>query len=76
MSQEDVFNLLKRTRRWMDAKEIARKLEISHKSSSANLKRIWDTTDDLERKQMKKRLGGLVLLWRIKRGIKNGEICV
>lgn len=68
MSQGDVVKILNKTRRWMTSKEITKRLKIGHKNVINNLKKVWDTTDELERKLVKhKNNCGLNYIWEIKK---------
>ena len=50
MSQQDVFNILKKKKKWMTTKEVAKVLNQGEGSMSKNLKKLSDSGDILVKK--------------------------
>jgi predicted transcriptional regulator len=50
MSQQDVFNILKKKKKWMTTKEVAKVLNQGEGSISKNLKKLSDSGDILVKK--------------------------
>ena len=76
MSQNEVIKLLEKTEEWMTSKEIFNSLDVGRTNIQKNLKRIFETTNEIDRKQELQKYGGFMFLWRIKRGKKEDGICV
>lgn len=71
MSQQNVYNLLKRKKKWLTAKEIAACLKISQGNATVSLKKLFKQEDVLRKTMYPKRglfegSGYQPYYWRIK----------
>lgn len=64
MTQEEVYKYLKKKKRWVDSKELARVLGISRRSAQTALRRMSKYENKLEKKRAPGQFS--IYLWRIK----------
>lgn len=68
MSQPEVYELLKKKKKWMTTQEIGKELNINAGSALQNLKRLLQYGEVLQKERQYKGMSHKAYSWRIKEG--------